>query len=54
MYLATKIILGLAFLGLGVAIINFVMTLARRRKESKEVMEMQELKDKEEELERLE
>ena len=49
MFLATKILLGFAFLGLAVAAINFVMTLGRRRREGKELREMQELKEKEEE-----
>ena len=48
MFLATKILLGFAFLGLAVAIINFVMILGRRRREGKELREMQELKEKNE------
>ena len=48
MFLATKILLGFAFLGLAVAAINFIMTLGRRRREGKELREMQELKDQKE------
>lgn len=54
MYLATKILLGIAFAILIWAVMNFVMTLAQRRKEAKEVREMQKLKEEEEQAQLVE
>jgi len=48
MYLATKIILGIALALLFWAIINFVSNMGTRRREVKELRELQELKEKNE------
>lgn len=47
-YTLTKVVLGIALFGLGIAIVNFISGLFKRARENKELREMQKRKEAQE------
>lgn len=47
-YTLTKVVLGIALLGLGIAAINFISGLVRRTRENRELRKMQKEKEAQE------